>query len=111
MIKSRLPAKLEREKSDNDGKFLWTIDKVDRLFNRIKQKCSFKDDKKCTFYSARHTFITRMLEIPKPLHEVRDLAGHIHISTTEHYITTNENRLADCTNALANHPASKRNSG
>ena len=49
-------------------------------------------DKDVTFHSLRHTFCTNALEAGLTLQDVKELAGHASITTTEQYLHTNNRR-------------------
>lgn len=49
-----------------------------------------------TLHSLRHSFVTQLLRSGVPIHTVAALAGHTHITTTEHYssVWDDDKRLA-----------------
>ena len=64
-------------------------DHVTKYFKRIIERYGF--DKKITFHSLRHSFITNLILAGTDINTVKELAGHNNISTTIQYIhTTNE---------------------
>ena len=52
-------------------------------FNKLREE--FKLSNKVKFYSFKHTGITDMLNAGVPLNAVKDQAGHVRLSSTQHY--------------------------
>ncbi len=62
---------------------------VTKYFKRVLNRNGF--DKKITFHSLRHSFITNLILPGTDINTVNELAGHNNITTTAQYIhTTNE---------------------
>ncbi|MCX6160850.1 MAG: tyrosine-type recombinase/integrase [Ignavibacteriae bacterium] len=62
---------------------------VTKYFKRVLNRNGY--DKKITFHSLRHSFITNLINAGTDINTVKELAGHDSITTTAQYIhTTNE---------------------
>ncbi|MCX6160484.1 MAG: tyrosine-type recombinase/integrase [Ignavibacteriae bacterium] len=62
---------------------------VTKYFKRVLNRNGF--DKKITFHSLRHSFISNLISSGTDINTVKELAGHGNITTTAQYIhTTNE---------------------
>jgi site-specific recombinase XerD len=62
---------------------------VRKYFKRVLNWNGF--DKKITFHSLRHSFISNLISAGTDINTVKELAGHGNITTTAQYIhTTNE---------------------
>jgi site-specific recombinase XerD len=56
---------------------------LDRAFVRVRDRAGFSG---WSIYSLRHWAITRWLRLGIPVHVVQRMAGHRHLSTTQHYV-------------------------
>jgi len=64
--------------------------KIETAFHTARDNAGL--DKDVTFHSLRHTFCTNALEAGLTLQDVKELAGHASITTTEQYLHTNNRR-------------------
>ena len=64
--------------------------KIETAFHTARNNAGL--DKDVTFHSLRHTFCTNALEAGLTLQDVKELAGHASITTTEQYLHTNNRR-------------------
>ena len=64
--------------------------KIETAFHTARDNAGLGKD--VTFHSLRHTFCTNALEAGLTLQDVKDLAGHASITTTEQYLHTNNRR-------------------
>jgi integrase len=66
---------------------IFPFKKVDNSFNTARDKAGIGKD--ITLHSLRHDFCSKSLEAGMPLHDLKDLAGHASITTTEIYLHSN----------------------
>lgn len=66
---------------------IFPFSKVDNAFNTARDKAGLAKD--ITLHSLRHDFCSKSLEAGMPLHDLKDLAGHASITTTEIYLHSN----------------------
>ena len=66
---------------------IFPFKKVDNSFNTARDKAGIGKD--ITLHPLRHDFCSKSLEAGMPLHDLKDLAGHASITTTEIYLHSN----------------------
>ena len=75
---------------DHRDQDIFPFVKIETAFHTARDNAGL--DKDVTFHSLRHTFCTNALEAGLTLQDVKELAGHASITTTEQYLHTNNRR-------------------
>jgi len=91
-VDDELPVNFDRFNIHKDHKKrrIFPYTSIDTSFGTARDNAGL--DNEITFHCLRHTFCTNALEAGLTLQDVKDLAGHASIATTELYLHTNRRR-------------------
>ena len=70
----------------------WGDSGLHQVFKRAKARAGLQTEP-WSAYSARHFFVTELLRRGAPIDDVRELAGHADLRTTQRYIDHDESDL------------------